>query len=190
MGTPKMVAAAAILLACGAAAGLAQASLGKVTLTYTLQRISRRASNQLAVWIEDARGVHVRTLFATDFMARRGGFRLRPQCCPEWVAAAGLDRLSPAQIDAVSGATQQPGTISLTWDCKTAAGEPVPAGTYIYKVEGNIYYDQRVLWTGSIRVGASASRSAATTKFLPDASATGEGTLVENVKARFQPDGG
>ncbi len=75
MGTPKMVAAAAILLACGAAAGLAQASLGKVTLTYTLQRISRRASNQLAVWIEDARGVHVRTLFATDFMARRGGFR-------------------------------------------------------------------------------------------------------------------
>ena len=73
-------------------------------------------------------------------MARRGGFRLRPQVCPEWVKAAGLDRLSPAEIDAVSGATQEPGAISLTWDCRTAAGEPVPPGTYVYKVEGNIYY--------------------------------------------------
>jgi hypothetical protein len=187
MSIPKTIAAAAILLVCAAAAGLAQGSLGAVTVSYTLHRIPRRASNQLAVWIEDAKGAHVRTLFATDFMARRGGFRLRPQCCPEWVAAAGLQRLSPADVDAVSGATQAPGLVSLSWDCRTAAGEPVPAGTYFYKVEGNLYYDRRVLWTGSIRVGSAASRSTATAQYLPDASAAGEGTLVEGVSAHFRP---
>jgi hypothetical protein len=63
----------------------------------------------------------------------------------------------------------------------------VPPGAYFYKVEGNIYYDQRVLWTGSIKVGSLPSRSAATPQYLPDASAAGEGMLVEDVSARFQP---
>jgi hypothetical protein len=187
MGIPKARFAALILLAFAAAGAWAQASLGTLTVYYTLHRIPRRASNQLAVWIEDAKGTHVRTLFATNFMARRLGFRLRPQCCPEWVRASGLDRLSPDEIDAVSGATQQPGAISLTWDCRTAGGDPVPPGAYFYKVEGNIYYDQRVLWTGSIKVGSLPSRSAATPQYLPDASAAGEGMLVEDVSARFQP---
>jgi hypothetical protein len=190
MDSPKAIVAAAILLVCAAAGGLAQASLGAVTVRYTLHRIPRRASNQLAVWIEDAKGTYVRTLFATDFMARRGGFRLRPQCCPEWVAAAGLERLSPAEVDAVSGATQAPGVITLSWDCRTSAGDPVPAGTYFYKVEGNIYYERRVLWTGGIRVGSAASRSTAAPQYLPDASAAGEGALIEGVSASFRPAGG
>jgi hypothetical protein len=189
MYTPKMAAAAAILLACAGAAGLAQASLGTLTVSYTLHSIPRRASNQLAVWIEDAKGTYVRTLFATDFMARRRGYRQRPQCCPEWVQASGLEGWSKAEIDAVSAATQAPGEISLSWDCRTTAGDPVPAGTYIYKVEGNIYYDRRVLWTGSIRVGASAGSSAATPQYLPDPSAAAEGTLVEDVRASFRPSG-
>jgi hypothetical protein len=157
-----------------------------VTISYTLYRIPRIASNQLAVWIEDADGRFVRTLFATDFMARRQGFRKRPQACPDWVKAAGVGRLAPAEIDAVSGATQKAGSISLVWDC-TASGKPVAAGVYFYKVEGNIFWEKRVLWTGRIEVGASASESSATAQYLPDSSAAKEGTLVEGVTARFRP---
>jgi len=177
----------AVVLLVLAAGAQAQTARGTVTIRYTLHRIPGRGSNQIAVWIEDAKGALVRTLFATDFMARRGGFRLRPQVCPEWVAAAGLDRMSPAQVDAVSGATQEPGTISLVWDCRTAGGDPVPPGTYLYKVEGNIRMGQRVLWTGSIRVGTSASDSVAAPQYLPDASAAKAGTILEGVTARFQP---
>jgi len=185
-----MIAAAALLLACGAAAVPAQASLGTVTVSYTLHRIPGHASNQLAVWIEGEKGTFVRTLFATDFMARRGGFRLRPQCCPEWVRASGLERLSPAEVDAVSGATQKPGAIALAWDCRTAGGDPVPPGEYVYKVEGNLFWEKRVLWSGRIRVGGSPAFSTATAEYLPDASAAESGPLVEDVTARFQPDGG
>jgi hypothetical protein len=50
-----------VLLCCllVAAAGQLSAqdgSLGKVILSYTLERLERRGSNQLAVWIEDAEG--------------------------------------------------------------------------------------------------------------------------------------
>ena len=180
--------AAVILLAAAATAGLAQpASPGTVTVTYTLHRIPRIASNQLAVWIEDAGGRHVRTLFATDFMARRQGFRRRPQACPAWVRASGLESWSRERVDAVSAATQKPGPHNLEWDCTRADGRPVPPGTYLYKVEGNIFWDKRVLWTGSIRVGGPPEDSAATAEYLPDASAAQEGRLVEEVAARFRP---
>ena len=185
--TPRMSLAAVLFLALGAAACLAQPVPGTVTITYTLHRIPRIASNQLAVWIEDSEGRFVRTLFATDFMARRQGFRKRPQVCPEWVKAARPDRLSPAEIDAVSGATQKPGWISLTWVCTSADGALVAPGVYLYKVEGNIYYEKRVLWSGRILIGASPSDSVAAPAYLPDASAVEEGRLVENVSARFQP---
>ncbi len=60
----------------------ASAQSGTVTITYTLHHIPRIASNQLAVWIEDAEGRFVRTLFATDFMARRRGFSVAPRSAP------------------------------------------------------------------------------------------------------------
>jgi hypothetical protein len=184
----RTLAAAAILLAAGVTAGLAQAgSLGTVTVTYTLHRIPRIASNQLAVWIEDGEGRYVRTLFATDFMARRQGFRRRPQACPLWVQASGLERWKREAIDAVSGATQKAGVISLDWGCTWPDGRSVLPGTYLYKVEGNIFWDKRVLWTGRIQVGGQPADSAATAEYLPDASAAQEGRLVEGVSASFQP---
>jgi hypothetical protein len=160
---------------------------GTVIIAYTLHRIPKMASNQLAVWIEDAEGRFVRTLFATDFMARRRGFLKRPQVCPEWVRAADLGQLDPKAIDAVSGATQKPGPVTLVWDCTAADGRPVAPGPYLFKVEGNLFWEKRVLWTGRIEVGTAASESAAAVQYLPDASSAQEGVLVEGVTARFQP---
>jgi len=175
-----------LLLSASVALSAQESPPGKVIVSYSLEHLDRRASNQLAVWIEDAEGRYVRTLFATDFMARRKGFLLRSQCCPEWVKASGLAEMTEAQIDAISGATQSPGRISLSWDCTDQKGKAVPPGVYLYKAEGNISFETRVLWTGRIKVGKIADSSRAAPQWLPEKPAEGA-ELLTRVGARFQP---
>jgi hypothetical protein len=164
----------------------AQARPGIVTISYNLFHLRWIASNQLAVWVEDAHGSFVTTIFATDFMARRKGYLRRPQCCPEWVKPSGLARLPDASVDAISGATQKPGQVELSWGCTDADGRPVPAGVYTYKVEGNISWEKRVLWEGRIEVGGAPSASVALPMYIPDSARTA-GTLLAEVSAKFQP---
>jgi hypothetical protein len=164
----------------------ANAGPGIVTISYTLFHARWIASNQLAVWIEDDHGAYVKTVFATDFMARRKGYIKRPQSCPEWVTASGLASLPDASIDAVSGATQKPGHIELSWDCTDANGKAVSPGVYFYKVEGNISWEKRVLWEGKINVGSAPASSAATPTYIPDSARTA-GTILTEVGAKFEP---
>lgn len=161
--------------------------LGTVTITYTLYKIPKMASNQLAVWIEDPSGKYITTVFATHFMAR-GGYKKRPDCCPEWVDSVAWAEVPEKRIDAVSGATQSPGKISLEWDCTDWKGAPVSAGKYVYKVEGNIYWQNRVVWEGTLRLGRNRDKSAAEAHYIP-ADAHEEGTLLEDVGAVFEPAG-
>ena len=179
-----------IVLACLVSIPLmtasAQVSPGVVTISYNLFHPHWIASNQLAVWIEDSRGAFIKTIFATDFMARRKGYLKRPQCCPEWVTASGLANLPDASVDAISGATQKPGHVELTWNCTDSNGKPVPPGVYDYKVEANIQWDKRVIWDGKIEIGSQPSTSGAVPAYLPDSARTA-GTLLTEVGARFQP---
>ena len=184
----RTVVLALSLLALTSFAASAQGSTtpGVVTISYDLFHPHWIASNQLAVWIEDRHGAFVRTIFATDFMARRKGYIKRPQSCPEWVKASGLASLPDASIDAVSGATQKPGPIELSWNCTDANGKAVLPGTYTYKVEGNISWEKRVLWEGKIEVGGKPSTSTAAPTFIPDSARTA-GTLLADVGAKFEP---
>ena len=173
-------------LASVAASAQANASPGSVTISYTLFHPHWIASNQLAVWIENSQGAFVRTIFGTDFMARRKGYIKRPQSCPEWVKASGLASLPDTSVDAISGATQKPGPIELSWNCTDANGKPVLPGVYTYKVEGNISWEKRVLWEGKIEVGSKPFISAAVPTYIPNAARTA-GTLLTDVRAQFQP---
>ncbi len=166
--------------------GEAFAKSGVVTVSYTLSRKQGWASNQIAVWIEDDKGNFVKTLFATNYMAKRKGFKARPMMCPEWVKAADLHNLPQAQIDAVSGPTQKPGNISLEWDCTDAKGNPVAPGVYVYKIEGSIYWENRVLWTGKISVGNKPDSSAAAAVYTPE-TAPKKGQILADVAAKFTP---
>ncbi len=159
---------------------------GRVEITYRLERIGGTASNQLAVWIEDEAGAHVRTLFATDFTARKRGFQRRAQSLPTWVKTAGIAGWEQSAIDAVSGATQKPGMVKLVWDCTDARGRRVPEGVYVYRVEGNLRWDSTVLWTGRIRVGAQADSSQAEARYQPTG-AEKRGVLAADVRAAFRP---
>ena len=175
-----------LTLGATAASTQATASPGAVTISYNLSHPHWIASNQLAVWIEDGNGAFVKTIFATDFMARRKGYIKRPQSCPEWVKASGFASLPDTSVDAISGATQKPGPIELSWNCTDANGKPVLPGVYTYKVEGNISWEKRVLWEGKIEVGSKPFISAAVPTYIPDAARTA-GTLLKDVRAQFQP---
>lgn len=159
--------------------------LGKVTISYTLHRIPRIASNQLAVWIETQDGAYINSVFATQFTAT-GGYKRRPNACPEWVEASDWAEATAAEVDAVAGATQRAGKQQLVWDCTDNQGQPVPAGTYIYKIEGNIQWEERVIWSGAIEVGKDRDSSRAQPRYYPPAAET-KGTLLEDVRAVFEP---
>ena len=165
----------------------AEAQTGRVTISYRLDRIGKTASNQIAVWIEDENGRHVRTLFATDFTARKRGFLKRAQSIPTWVKTAGVASWTQAEINAVSGATQKPGQITLTWDCTDARERRVPDGVYVYRIEGNLQWENTVLWTGRITVGKQPDASEAQAAYQP-AGAEKLGRLVTEVRAAFRPD--
>jgi hypothetical protein len=174
-------------LICGAviSASAGRGGPGSVKISYVFNRIPKIASNQVAVWIEDESGNYVKTLFATRFSAQ-GGFKKRPQSLPEWVKVSNWENASPAEVDAVSGATQKSGTVELTWDCTDRNGKPVPAGTYVYKIEGNVSWSNRVVWQGGIKVGGARNSSAARPAYFPDDTSE-KGALIEQVQAVFEP---
>ncbi|WP_223066419.1 DUF2271 domain-containing protein [Paenibacillus caui] len=161
-------------------------TLGLVDIHYQLYHLDRLASNQIAIWIEDSQGNYVKTLRASSFTAN-GGYRTRPESLPEWREAANWENASENEIKRVSLPEQEPGMHVVYWDCTDESGQAVDPGTYVYKVEGNIFWENRVIYTGEIAVGSDfAGETKAKVEYKP-ADAESQGTLLENVSAGFKP---
>ncbi|RJL26626.1 DUF2271 domain-containing protein [Bailinhaonella thermotolerans] len=158
---------------------------GLVRIDYRLTRLPTHASNQIAIWIEDRAGRYVRTLFATSFTAN-GGYVRRPMSLPRWREAADWENATEAEIRAASRPAQESGEHSVYWDGTDRNGRPVPPGTYVYRIEGNVLWENRVLFTGEIRVGETAHESRARVEHLP-AAARDQGVLLDGVRAAFLP---
>ena len=116
------------------------------------------ASSQYAIWIEDGTGRLVRTLYATSFTAE-GGYEYREDALPVWVSKAKPQTLSSAQIDAITGATPRNGLVTYQWDGTDDKGNCVPQGTYMFFVEGTLYWKSRVLYTGELEWGGKGQDS-------------------------------
>jgi hypothetical protein len=157
-----------------------------VSIAYTFSPLFMIASNQFAIWIEEDSGAFVRTLFATNFVAKRAGWKIRPQTVPTWIKAANVPNLPQKEIDAVSGPTPGSGSYHVTWDLRDAKGHLVPPGTYAYFVEGNIYWQNRVLWSGKITIGSQPQVSQAEPVYTPPG-AKDLGDLISRVVAKYIP---
>lgn len=162
-------------------------STGSVTVSFTLTRSRQIASDQVAVWIEDAKGTFVKTLFVSSFAGKRAGWKLRPQTLPTWVSASGAKDTPQSDIDAVSGATPSTGPVSVVWDLTDSKGKVVPAGTYRYRIECNITWESTVLWTGTFEVGDARSSSTATAVHSP-AAAEKLAAPIKDVSAVYDPE--
>ncbi len=177
-----------LLIICGNAPTQATtAPAGKATISYTVSRIPGSASNQWAVWIEDDSGKFVRTLFVTDYMARRQGWKVRTQSLVTWVKAADVANMPQQDIDAVSGATPQAGTQTVVWDLKDTAGKSVAPGVYRYLIEGSLIWENTVLYIGNIKVGGARDASKAQVSYFPAGADTLGRTLITEVSAVYEP---
>jgi hypothetical protein len=156
----------------------------QVAVSYSLHRISKIASNQIAVWIEDAPGIIIKTLFVTRYTAR-GGYAVRDQSLKQWVKKSDVRNKAKNEFDAISGATQNPGRNTVVWDCTDSRGNPVKDGTYYYVIEGNIFWDNMVYAKGEIHVGSKSETSTAVISYIP-MNAEKNGVLIEDVRAVFE----
>jgi hypothetical protein len=170
---------------------VAQASqpAAKAEVTFTYARQSGSASNQFAVWIEDAKGVHVKTIYATKFTAA-GGWERRPLSIPKWVKASGLAKMSKVQIDAITGATPRAGALSYRWDGLNQAGAAVPPGEYTIKLEATLRNEAAVVYSAVIRIGdgnAGGNPVEAEVKIAYEGPNIAERGMISNVKVVYGP---
>jgi hypothetical protein len=131
---------------------------GGLEVSFTYTRQSGFGSNQFALWIEDAQGRYVKTLYATRFTAS-GGYAKRAQSIPDWVRQSGIAGLSKVQADALTGATPRTGRLSYRWDGTNQAGAAVPPGEYQVVLEASLRNENRVLYRAPVQLGDSAGAS-------------------------------
>lgn len=106
-------------------------------------------SNQCAVWAEDENGNYIKTIYVSKFTGK-GGFKKRPDCLTLWRSKADINDFVPTEIDAVTQPTPKNGENLFYWDLTDANNSPVPKGVYYLKVESNLRFQKRVVWTGKI----------------------------------------
>jgi hypothetical protein len=163
-----------------AAAGISP----KVEISFVYQRQKGMGSNQFAIWIEDPFDKYIKTLYATRFTAK-GGWQIRPQALPGWVKASQPLNIPSSEIDAITGATPSAGNLTYVWDCKDNPGDMVSAGEYKYLVEVTLRMDNKVLYSGTIKIGGQAQQSKATSEFFGDSEE--ERGMITNVAAKYYP---
>ena len=151
-----------------------------VTITFDFEKQSGYASNQFAVWIEDADGNLMKTLYVTHFTAD-GGYKNRPDSIPLWVAKA-----NPADNDIIAGATPKSGALAYIWDYTDANGNAVPDGDYTFCVEGSLRWKNSVIYSGVITVGGEPVDIIADVQFNYDdlTSDSPESSMIGTVRAK------
>lgn len=154
-------------------------SIVSISLDYKKQ--FGMASNQFAVWIEDSRGKHVKTLYVTEFTSGNRGFEKRPGSVPLWVSSSGVRNWTQKKIDGVSRATPKSSRILLTWNFTDQNGKRVSPGVYRYRIEAVVKWAKRVIYTGNIRYGKKTGISQPVVETFPRGERF-EQNMISNVK--------
>lgn len=124
---------------------------------------------QTAVWVEDADGNFVRSLYVSDFSAYAGEKQV---VLPAWAA------MSKFETDAATGASISMGRHFFVWDLKDGEGLRVEDARYVIKVEAHhwpsMHYQQAGL---EVSVGGG-----------PQARTLSEGDLVPFMEVKYIPE--
>ena len=153
-----------------------------VSIDFDYTRMSGKASNQMAIWVEDEAGSTIKTLFVTGFTASRRGYRSREDALAFWVQATNPENISDSDIDAISSATPAPGTQHFEWDLTDNDGQIVQEGKYCIKLEGTLFWSSNVLYTGMIDIGITAPGELEVSVERSEPDNTDNETMVQNVR--------
>lgn len=181
---PLIAAGIGLLLLCAAPCRSGEADAAPaVDITFLYQRLDGTSSNQFAVWVENAAGDVVRTLFATDFIAGRGGWKYREHALPLWREKAKIADLTKEEIDAFTGATPGSGVFGYSWDCTDAAGEAVAPGAYAVVVEGTLRNDDRVVFRAPLTLGGESETVRPGPEFFGDG--VNDRDMIREVEVKY-----
>ena len=151
-------------------------------LSFTFTRQSGHASNQFAVWIEDAQGNYVKTIYAARYTAN-GGWKRRETSIPVWVRKSGLSGMDKTQIDALTGATPGSGTLTYSWDGTDSSGAVLPAGGYVICLEGTLRWESQVMYRAPVSIGQGPSAAQVGVEYTGTPPAD-ERSMIEDVAVR------
>jgi hypothetical protein len=165
-------------LAAFAAAAWTLYAQNAVEVSFVFTRQSGAASNQYAVWVEDAAGAVVKTLYATQYTAR-GGWKVRAQSIPLWVKKSGVASMSKASLDAITAATPRAGTVVYTWDGTDTSGKKAPRGEYRVVIEGSLRWGGRVVYTAVVSENAAGQIAVETRYYDGETELTDSGIPLE-----------
>ena len=166
---------------------------GDLEISFNYDKKPGAGSNQYAVWIENAQGEVVKTLFVTQFTSKgrsRGGakaergYTFRPTCMPTWVKHVDAESLSDEQMDAFTGATPaSSGVQTFIWDFTDQAGKPVPAGEYRFYVEATYNGPSIVTYTGTVSSGQKAGDLEFKTEYVEESEDRKD--MISDVRVRI-----
>ena len=186
--------ALSFLIACAAIVlmGACKTEPGSLEISFQYNKQPGGGSNQYAVWIENAEGQVVNTLFVTEFTAKgrsrdgskpQRGYTYRTSCMPTWVQHVHADDLTDGELDAFTGATPaESGLQTFTWDFTDQAGQPVAKGTYRFYVEATYNGASVVTHTGTVTYGAPAGDLAVETSYIEPSEDRKD--MITDVRAR------
>ena len=193
--TSNMKKAFFILILCAIPALMAflAPKAGDLEISFNYDKKPGAGSNQYAVWIENAQGQVVKTLFVTQFTSKgrsRGGakaergYTFRPTCMPTWVKHVDAENLSDEQMDAFTGATPaSSGVQTFIWDFTDQAGKPVPAGEYRFYVEATYNGPSIVTYSGTVSSGQKAGDLEFKTEYVEESEDRKD--MISDVRVRI-----
>jgi hypothetical protein len=158
---------------------------GNVEISFQYERQSGSGSNQFAIWVEDAAGQLVKTIFATEFTVD-GGYAFREQSIPLWVERSKLADMSETQVDAVSSATPSAGNLVYTWDLTDDAGALVSAGQYTIYLEASLRFENSALYQGMLNIGGGPVEITPEAQYSGDSAA--ERGMISDVLMSYSMD--
>jgi hypothetical protein len=183
-GMKKIWAVLFLMMICGGAFAQSASGPRGVEASFTFTRQGGFGSNQFAVWIADADGNYVKTLYSTRFTAS-GGYAKRPQSIPEWVKRSGLAGMGKAQADALTGATPRTGKQSYRWDGTGQSGTAVPPGAYQVFVEASLRNEKRVLYSAVVEIGGPAGETAVQSQYFGGNAK--ERNMISDLRVTYTP---
>jgi len=132
----------------------AGAGSGRLEVAYLyLPPTSIDPTYHTAIWLEDAKGVLLKTLYVSQELSA-AEYKMG-NVCPDWVKKAHWDKAAKSEVDAVTAPTPNVGSEAKVFDL---AEYGVAPGVYQFRFQMHVGEDHNVLYRGTLTVGPADSK--------------------------------
>lgn len=154
----------------------------RVVVSFDYVHTATSASNQMAIWVEDAGGTLVRTVLVTNFTAAYRGYEYRPESLPGWAQKARPDTMGDDELDLISSATPYEGSLAYAWDLADDSGERVTDGTYKVVFEATLFWGSSVRYEAIVDLANASADDLEVTETRSEPEETTNENMVSNVR--------